>query len=154
MPRFMAYFVLVTVSDHPNSKEALFGQRVRIFFSAGFAFSRRICFKTLHGRCRPAYVPHGGWRCAVQSWRRMQPASDGLEHHHMASIRMLRNLSRNKMHKSTEYSGLGKKKEYLAGGMYPPAQGDGNGGNTQTHICTYIYIRDVSLQTENRIQCP
>lgn len=33
--------------------------------------------------------------------------------------------------------------------MYPPAQGDGNDGNT--HIYMYIYIRDVSLQTENRI---
>lgn len=44
-----------------------------------------------------------------------------------------------------------KKKEYLTGGMYPPAQGDGNDGNTQTHIYMYTYIRDVSLQTENRI---
>lgn len=62
-------------------------------------------------------------------------------------MRMLHIMSRNEMHKSTEYSGLGKKKEYLTGGMYPPAQGDGNDGNT--HIYMYIYIRDVSLQTEN-----
>lgn len=139
MPRFMAYFVLVTVSDHPNSKEALFGQRVRMFFSAGFSFSKRICLKTLHGRCRPAYVLHGGWRCAVHSWRRMQPASDGLEHHHMASLRILRNLSRNKMHKTTEYSGLEKKRASDRRHVPTSSRRRERREYTNTHIYVYIY---------------